>query len=375
MRHNTTWTYTLQLAAFGFDIRTLIFDRTMIHGLRRNPMAASSSESHIGFQVVWQDDAADPRGLCLYHGITVSLQPAAFLTHLQVKQMIKCFWRCHSLTLWLIDLQVIAFAADEKYRLKKAIKFADVYHSANRYSTGGQSLPVVLPRSITWSFQRQRPLLGRELLRCQGLCYHATALEPFTESQLGQLAGNAFLNWINCGDGDSDSHIFSFGWICICNWYALVWTLRLVDSWTVCFEFQRFAGNVILAVVMGTLASIRYTTPSEKSENEDIADMVAGRFGEDLSLRSDSESIQWCLVALIVQWSRECITVLHVRPVTILHCKMCRWFAEIGAYRRMMWVKKDNNIGVRLAELRATVFFDMFDCVFLYWMFFFHKTQ
>ena len=124
--------------------------------------------------------------------------------------------------------EVIAFAADEKYRLKKAIKFADVYHSANRYSTGGQSLPVVLPRSITWSFQRQRPLLGRELLRCQGLCYHATVLEPFTESQLGQLAGNAF------------------------------------------------AGNVILAVDMGVLASIRYTTPSEKSENEDIADMVAG---------------------------------------------------------------------------------------------------
>lgn len=91
-------------------------------------------------------------------------------------------------------IQVIAFAADEKYRLKKAIKFADVYHSANRYSTGGQSLPVVLPRSIAWSFQRQRPLLGRELLRCQGLCYPAHALDPFTESQLGQLAGNAFLN-------------------------------------------------------------------------------------------------------------------------------------------------------------------------------------
>lgn len=29
-------------------------------------------------------------------------------------------------------------------------------------------------------------------------------------------------------------------------------------------------------MVMGILASIRYTTPSEKSENEDIADMVAG---------------------------------------------------------------------------------------------------
>lgn len=87
---------------------------------------------------------------------------------------------------------MIGFAADEKYRSKKRFNYCDVYHSANRYACGTMdAVPIVLPRSIVWSFQRQRPLLGRELLRCQGLSYHSEVLEPFSESQLTNLAGNA----------------------------------------------------------------------------------------------------------------------------------------------------------------------------------------
>lgn len=93
----------------------------------------------------------------------------------------------------ILILQVVGFAADDKYRMKKKVSVADVYHSANRYSTGTRSLPVILPRSIAWSFAKQRPLLGRELLRCQGHSYDHDFLSSFTESQLGNLAGNAQL--------------------------------------------------------------------------------------------------------------------------------------------------------------------------------------
>ena len=97
------------------------------------------------------------------------------------------------------ELQVVGFAADSKYRLKADIQFADVYHSAHRYSTGSASAtPIVLPRSVMWNFKSQRPLLGRELLRLQGLSYDADIIEDFPESQLGDLAGNAcpVLSWL-----------------------------------------------------------------------------------------------------------------------------------------------------------------------------------
>ncbi|CAK9077283.1 unnamed protein product [Durusdinium trenchii] len=132
--------------------------------------------------------------------------------------------------------EVVGFAADDKYRMKKKVSVADVYHSANRYSTGTRSLPVILPRSIAWSFAKQRPLLGRELLRCQGHSYDHDFLSSFTESQLGNLAGNAF------------------------------------------------AGNVIVAVVLAVMCSLRYSSESEMSEAEDIRKMVQS-LTEDLPSR------------------------------------------------------------------------------------------
>ncbi|CAK9071499.1 unnamed protein product, partial [Durusdinium trenchii] len=132
--------------------------------------------------------------------------------------------------------EVVGFAADDKYRMKKKVSVADVYHSANRYSTGTRSLPVILPRSIAWSFAKQRPLLGRELLRCQGHSYDHDFLSSFTESQLGNLAGNAF------------------------------------------------AGNVIVAVVLAVMCSLRYSSESEMSEAEDIRQMVQS-LTEDLPSR------------------------------------------------------------------------------------------
>ena len=91
--------------------------------------------------------------------------------------------------------QVLGFVCDDKFRAKKKIGYCDIYHSANRYSCGStaSSCPIILPRSIMWSFTRGRPLLGRELLALQGLSYQQDHLSGFSESQLGNLAGNALL--------------------------------------------------------------------------------------------------------------------------------------------------------------------------------------
>lgn len=90
--------------------------------------------------------------------------------------------------------EVVGFASDERTRMGRSeIAFADIYHSANRYSTGTKErLPICLPRSMFWSFDRKRLLLGRESLLIQG---HAVsdAADDFLESQLQDLAGNAFL--------------------------------------------------------------------------------------------------------------------------------------------------------------------------------------
>lgn len=92
----------------------------------------------------------------------------------------------------MFPLQVVGFAADDRFRAKKNVTYADVYHSATRYSVGPAStLPIILPRSQIWTFGRQRLLLGRELLRCQGLSYHDDVLNEYPESKLCNLAGNA----------------------------------------------------------------------------------------------------------------------------------------------------------------------------------------
>ena len=79
-------------------------------------------------------------------------------------------------------------------RMKRKISFADVYHSASRYAVGQNNiLPCLLPRTLAWSFQRNRILTGQELLRCQGLSFEDEDVPEFSQSQLTSLAGNALL--------------------------------------------------------------------------------------------------------------------------------------------------------------------------------------
>ena len=55
--------------------------------------------------------------------------------------------------------QVLALA--DRDREQKDVGWADVYHSGNRYNVGPRAhLPVLLPSSVIYSFERQRLLLG-----------------------------------------------------------------------------------------------------------------------------------------------------------------------------------------------------------------------
>lgn len=89
----------------------------------------------------------------------------------------------------------MGFAADDRYRLHKELTYCDSYHSANRYGTGHQSVPIVLPRSTLWSFSRQRLVLGRESMSLQGLSWNAEDLDELNvpETHLQNLAGNSLL--------------------------------------------------------------------------------------------------------------------------------------------------------------------------------------
>ena len=51
-------------------------------------------------------------------------------------------------------------------------------------------MPIILPRTLCWNFGHRRLLLGKELLRLQGQVPHEGS---WSESQLSDLAGNAFL--------------------------------------------------------------------------------------------------------------------------------------------------------------------------------------
>ncbi len=55
--------------------------------------------------------------------------------------------------------QVLALADHDTQR--KEIAFADIYHSATRFNTGpGAHIPICLPSSVMYSFERQRIVLG-----------------------------------------------------------------------------------------------------------------------------------------------------------------------------------------------------------------------
>ena len=99
-----------------------------------------------------------------------------------------------------LSAEVVAFAADDRYRSGKAVDFVDAYHGANRYPTSAKQMMIVLPRTTAWTFQRQRLILGRELLRMQGLGFPDDVLDSMTENQLGDMAGNAPLAMNYVGD-------------------------------------------------------------------------------------------------------------------------------------------------------------------------------
>lgn len=120
--------------------------------------------------------------------------------------------------------EVVGFAEDERSRMGRPIQFADIYHSANRYGHGDDLVPIILPRTQCWSFSRQRLLLGSELLRLQG---QVPAEGAWSQTHYTDLAGNAF------------------------------------------------AGNVISALIMAILSSLRFSTESEQEENSEIEQMVS----------------------------------------------------------------------------------------------------
>ena len=94
-----------------------------------------------------------------------------------------------------VSVKVVAFANDDRTRGGRPINFADVYHSANRYSVGTTSLPIVLPRSQVWCFSKGRVILGREALAIQGHSVEDDLLNGLEapESSFQDLAGNSHL--------------------------------------------------------------------------------------------------------------------------------------------------------------------------------------
>ncbi|CAK9071761.1 unnamed protein product, partial [Durusdinium trenchii] len=122
--------------------------------------------------------------------------------------------------------EVVGFAYDERTRMRKELNYADVYHSANRYGSGKEQVPIVLPRSQLYSFLRGRLVLGRESLRLQGHGWDPRHLMLYSESNLQDLAGNSF------------------------------------------------SANVIMAVIAAVLCSLRFVSESEAEENDDISEMV-----------------------------------------------------------------------------------------------------
>ena len=58
--------------------------------------------------------------------------------------------------------EVVALAENDKInKPDECLRFADVYHSANRYATSSKDCtPVILPSSMIYDFERGRLLLG-----------------------------------------------------------------------------------------------------------------------------------------------------------------------------------------------------------------------
>lgn len=58
---------------------------------------------------------------------------------------------------------ILAFVEQEQQASpNKDVRFADIYHSANRYALGSSScLPIILPSTVLYDLERQRLVLGQ----------------------------------------------------------------------------------------------------------------------------------------------------------------------------------------------------------------------
>eukprot|EP00434_Breviolum_minutum_P030986 symbB.v1.2.027404.t1/scaffold2808.1/size69842/6 len=94
------------------------------------------------------------------------------------------------LTLTSREQEVVAFVLEKNKDKDPPIRFADLYHSANRTPVSTSDVvPTVLPSGTVWDFKNNRLLTGHEQLALQGIQLEQPNL---TNNQAQDVAGNAF---------------------------------------------------------------------------------------------------------------------------------------------------------------------------------------
>ncbi|CAK9032499.1 unnamed protein product [Durusdinium trenchii] len=98
-------------------------------------------------------------------------------------------------TLPLREQEIVALvnASNENKEPYEKIRFADLYHSANRTPVSQRNVvPTVLPSGTVWDYERDRLHLGCEQLALQGIQYASGVTSALSNNQQQDLAGNAF---------------------------------------------------------------------------------------------------------------------------------------------------------------------------------------
>jgi hypothetical protein len=123
---------------------------------------------------------------------------------------------------------------------------------------------------------------GRENLRFQGLNFKDDVLDRFTEQDLGNLAGNALLSCdgvlfllfvvASCFHAVTDWRIFACFFAFFCMFVCCI-----VFSPVVVFTCQRFAGTVMLAVLIAVFSSLEFRTESD-AERDGKTDNILKRY-------------------------------------------------------------------------------------------------
>lgn len=98
-------------------------------------------------------------------------------------------------TLPLREREVVIFVMnknkDNSSTDEPLVRFADLYHSANRTPMSSHDVvPTILPSGTVWDCKRGRLLLGMEQLALQGIQFESPDI--LTNNQNQDLAGNAF---------------------------------------------------------------------------------------------------------------------------------------------------------------------------------------